>query len=102
MIVSRTAELARLDALLAGLVRGEGSALVVHGEAGIGKTTLLDALVERAGAEITVLRVCGAETEVQLAFAVLADLLHPLAGELESLPAPQAAALAGALALGPP
>ena len=44
MIVSRTAELARLDALFAALVRGEGGALVVHGEAGIGKTTLLAVL----------------------------------------------------------
>jgi predicted ATPase len=43
MIVSRVAERARLDALLAALVRGEGGALVVHGEAGIGKTTLLEA-----------------------------------------------------------
>ena len=49
MIVSRTAELARLDALLAALVRGEGGALVVHGEAGIGKTTLLEALIQRCG-----------------------------------------------------
>ena len=54
MIVSRMAELARLDALLAGLVCGEGGALVVHGEAGIGKTTLLDALVERCGDAVTV------------------------------------------------
>ena len=45
MIVSRVAERARLDALLTALVRGEGGALVVHGEAGIGKTTLLEALV---------------------------------------------------------
>ena len=47
MIVSRVAERTRLDALLAALVRGEGGALVVHGEAGIGKTTLLEVLVER-------------------------------------------------------
>src|SRR5215469_16685309 len=102
MIVGRSRELARLDDLLAGLLRGEGSALVVHGEAGIGKTTLLDALAERAGERVTALRVCAAETEAHLAFAALADLLQPLLGELESLPAPQAAALAGALALGPP
>ena len=38
MIVSRVAELRRLDDLLAALTRGEGGALIVHGEAGIGKT----------------------------------------------------------------
>ena len=102
MIVGRSGELARLEELLAALRHGDGSALVLHGEAGIGKTTLLDALVERAGGGTSVLRACGAESEAELAFAVLADLLHPLQGELASLPAPQAAALAGALALGPP
>ena len=44
MIVSRAAELSRLDDLLAALAGGEGSALVVRGEAGIGKTTLLETL----------------------------------------------------------
>ncbi|HXM57982.1 MAG TPA: ATP-binding protein [Candidatus Dormibacteraeota bacterium] len=102
MIVGRSGELARLEELRVALRHGDGSALVVHGEAGIGKTTLLDALVERAGDEMSVLRACGAETEAQLGFAVLVDLLHPLQGELASLPAPQAAALAGALALGAP
>ncbi len=43
----------------------------------------------------------GTEAEATLAFAGLADLLRPLSGELTALPAPQAAALAGALALGP-
>ena len=102
MIVSRTAELARLDDVLVALDRGEGSALVVHGEAGIGKTTLLDALVERARGSAAVLRACGAETEVELPFSALADLLHPLQDEFAALPPLQAAALTGALALGPP
>ena len=93
MIVSRMAELARLDALLAGLVRGEGGALVVHGEAGIGKTTLLEALVERCDGAVTVVRACGAETEAQRAFSALTDLLYPLLRQLDALPAPQAAAL---------
>src|SRR5438105_11806774 len=102
MIVSRMAELARLDALLAALARGEGGALVVHGEAGIGKTTLLEALVERCGGAVTVLRACGAETEAQLAFSALPDLLYPLLRQLDALPAPQAAAVTGALALAAP
>src|SRR5262249_34838098 len=64
--------------------------------------TLLDALVERCSGDILVLRACGAETEVELAFSALADLLQPVLGELDALPPLQAAALTGALALGPP
>ena len=47
MIVSRAAELGRLDEFLQRLRAGDGGALVVHGEPGIGKTTLLDALAAR-------------------------------------------------------
>src|SRR5215475_7119719 len=102
MIVSRAAELSRLDDLLIALAGGEGSALVVRGEAGIGKTTLLDALAARSRDAVTVIRACGAETEAELTFSALADLLDPVLGELPALPEPQAAALMGALALGPP
>src|SRR5690242_20967788 len=77
MIVSRVAERARLDALLAALVRGEGGALVVHGEAGIGKTALLETLVERCVGVVTVARACGAETEAERAFSALTELLYP-------------------------
>ena len=102
MIVSRAAELSRLDDLLAALARGEGGALLVRGEAGIGKTTLLEALAARAGNAVTVIRACGGETEAELTFSALADLLDPVLGELAALPEPQTAALMGALALGPP
>jgi len=99
MIVSRIAELARLDDLLAALGRGEGGALVVHGEAGIGKTTLLEELVERCGDTITVVRACGAETEAELAFSALTDLLYPvlrLAGRAASATGRRADGRAGA------
>jgi DNA-binding CsgD family transcriptional regulator len=102
MIVSRAAELSRLDDLLTALAGGEGSALIVRGEAGIGKTTLLEALAARSGDGVTVIRTCGAETEAELTFSALADLLDPVLDELAALPEPQAAALMGALALGPP
>jgi DNA-binding CsgD family transcriptional regulator len=102
MIVSRLAELRRLDDLLTTLIRGEGGALIVHGAAGIGKTTLLEALAGRAGDNVTVVRACGAETEAELAFAALTDLLSPLLGDLDALPVAQAAVLMGALALEPP
>ena len=75
---------------------------MVHGEAGIGKTTLLEALVERCDRAVTVVRACGAETETELAFSALTDLLYPVLRRLDALPGPQAAALMGALALEAP
>jgi DNA-binding CsgD family transcriptional regulator len=102
VIISRVAELRRLDDLLTALIRGEGGALIVHGDAGIGKTTLLEALAERSAGTVTVARACGAETEMELTFSALADLLDPVLSHLDALPVPQAAALMGALALEPP
>lgn len=103
MLVGRRAELARLDRLIGDLGEGRGAALLVRGEAGIGKTALLDALRARAeAAGALVLAARGVESEAQLAFSALTDLLGPLDGHLGRLPEPQAAALAAALALGPP
>lgn len=77
---------------------GEGSAVVLRGEAGIGKTALIDDLARRAKG-FRVLRARGHESELELPFAGLAALLAPLLAGLEHLPAPQAYALRGALAL---
>jgi len=103
MLIGRQVELATLDRLLDGVLAGQGGALVVHGEAGIGKSALLEALRERTadrGAAVLLAR--GVESEAEVAFSTLGDLLGPLLGDLGSLPAPQSAALAGALALAPP
>ena len=102
MIVSRAEELSRLDRLLADLLAGRGRALVLHGEPGIGKTTLLEALVPRAGDEVVLLHARGVQSEAGLTFSAMADLLQPVLSELDTLPGLQAQALAGALALGPP
>jgi len=102
VIVGRAAELARLDGLLDEVRAGRGGPLLLRGEPGIGKTTLLDELVARAGGEVTVLRAAGVESEAEIAFAALSDLLGPIAADMSALPVTQAAALAGALALGPP
>ena len=102
MLVSRAAELGTLDDLRDGLRAGEGRALLVRGDPGIGKTTLLDALAERGGDDVTVLRARGVETEAELAFSGLSDLLLPVIGDRAALPEPQSDALAAALALGPP
>ena len=102
MIVGRAAELRVLDELLQGLLRGGGGALLVHGEPGIGKTTLLEVVAERCGDDVTVLRGRGAEMEAELAFSLLADVLGPILGARDTLPGLQRTALEGALALGPP
>ena len=102
MYVSRPAELGTLDELLDGLRAGRGGSILLRGDAGMGKTTLLDALVERCGDEITVLHTRGVETEAELAFSALRDLLSPGLDRLAALPGQQADALSAALALGPP
>ncbi len=103
MLLGREAELGRLDRVLAELADGRGGALFVRGEAGIGKSALLAALAERAHRRgMGTLTTRGVESESELAFSGLADLALPLEAELGRLPEPQAAALAGALALGPP
>jgi DNA-binding CsgD family transcriptional regulator len=101
MLIGRTAERAALRALVEAAARGEGAALLVTGEPGMGKTTLLLDVVERAEGGLTTLRASGREAEADLPFATLAELLRPVVGELESLPAPQAGALRRALALEP-
>ena len=66
----------------------------------MGKTTLLDAACARASG-LTLLHARGLEVEAQLAFSGLSDLVTPVLRFLEAIPAPQSAALAGALAVGP-
>jgi len=101
MMLGRTAERALIDGLLTGARAGRSDALVITGEPGIGKTTLITYAVENA-AGMQVLTARGYEDESEIPFAGLADLLRPVLGVLNDLPAPQAAALRSALALGPP
>jgi AAA ATPase domain len=78
---------------------GKSRSLVVHGEPGIGKTALLDWMVESA-ADLTVLRATGVESEMELAYASLHQLCAPRLDLLDRLPAPQRTALAIAFGLG--
>lgn len=98
MLYGREHERAVLDALLAEARAGRSGALVIRGEAGIGKTALLDYAAE-AGSDMPVLRGEGIEAETQLPFAALHLLLKRDLDRLESLPRPQAEALRGALGL---
>jgi DNA-binding CsgD family transcriptional regulator len=98
VLLGRERECARIDQLLDDARAGRSGALVVRGEAGVGKSALLAYAVERA-ADARVVRATGVETESEFAFAGLHELLLPLLDRLEELPPVQAAALRGALAL---
>lgn len=98
-LVGRAAELARVRALTERARGGRGAALVVEGAPGVGKSTLLRAL-DAPG--LRVLGTTGVETEVELPFAGLAELLAPLLAHADALPQAQRAALRAALALDAP
>jgi DNA-binding CsgD family transcriptional regulator len=101
MLLGRQAECGRLDRLLADARAGHSGVLLIRGEAGIGKSALLDYARQQA-ADLNVLRCRGVESESELAFSALADVFRPVLNRLSSIPEPQADALAAALALGPP
>lgn len=101
MLLGRTAELARLRALVARARKGGSGALLVRGEPGIGKTALLAAASAQAGA-MRVLRARGVQSEAELAFAGLAELLGPVLELRAEIPPLQAASVAGALGVGEP
>ncbi|MFE9483756.1 ATP-binding protein [Streptomyces spororaveus] len=94
----RYAERERIEQLLADARRGMSGVLLVHGEAGIGKTALLDHAAGRAHG-VRVLRVEGIESEMEMAFGGLHQLLLPVMDLAGLLPEPQAAALRSAFGL---
>jgi DNA-binding CsgD family transcriptional regulator len=100
MLLGRRDERLALDRLLAGAREGRSGVLALVGEPGIGKTALLEHAAAQAEG-MRVLRARGIESEAVIPFAGLAELLRPALGALDRIPAPQADALAGALALGP-
>src|SRR5260370_28221753 len=89
-----------LDQVLGALRAGQSRALVVWGEPGVGKTALLEYVVGQA-LDCRVLRTAGVQSEMELAFAGLHQLLVPLVHRVEHLPAPQGDALRTAFGLGP-
>nr|WP_260860061.1 helix-turn-helix transcriptional regulator [Streptomyces cupreus] len=95
----REDELVQLAGLTDQVRGGMSAALVLRGEAGIGKSSLL-AHLERTAQDMTVLRAVGVEPESELAFAALLQLLRPVAHHVDALPEPQARALEAALGHG--
>jgi AAA ATPase domain len=93
LLYGRHAECDLLDRLLTEVRIGHSRALVVLGEAGVGKTALLDYLVESA-ADLRVNRAVGVESEMELPFAGLHLLCGPMLDRLGRLPGPQRVALA--------
>lgn len=93
-LVGRHAERGAIDRLLAEARAGHSGALVVRGEAGIGKTALLDhARVGATGSGFRVEESIGLQSETQFAFGALHQLCAPLLGHLGALPQPQQGAV---------
>ena len=103
LLLGRQHELTHIDGLLTGAKDGTSAALLLHGEPGIGKSALLRAASEQA-AELgfIVLRARGYESESDIPFAGLLELLTPLLALRDKIPEVQARALGSALALEPP
>lgn len=94
--VGRAEERALIDGLLDALP-GRGAALLLGGDPGIGRSTLLDYAATRSRARV--LRTRGVEAEVVLPYSVLGDLLLPLRTYFAALPPCQGRALEASLAL---
>jgi DNA-binding CsgD family transcriptional regulator len=100
MLLGREQERLALDRVMAGARLGSSAVLALVGEAGIGKTSLLEYAAENA-AGLQLLRARGVESETNIPFAGLFDLLTPALGLLSRIPSARAATLESALALRP-
>ena len=74
-----------LDAVVADIRRGESRSLVLRGEAGVGKTALLEYLTASAP-DLSVVRAVGVESEMELAYSGLHQLCGTMLDQLEKLP----------------
>src|SRR3954447_15369501 len=89
---ARAPERELLDGLVSDIRQGKSRSLMLGGEAGIGKTALLEYLIASAS-DLTVARATGVETEMELAYASLHELCAPKLDPLERQPGPQRDAL---------
>src|SRR5271163_1666538 len=102
-LIDRHTECGVLDQLVEAVRTGESRAIVLSGEAGVGKTALLDYVATQAS-DCRVIRAAGVQSEMELPFAALHQVCAPLLGNLERLPVPQRDALRIAFGMmsGPP
>jgi hypothetical protein len=98
LLQGRASECSTLDGLLERARAGRSAVLVLRGEAGVGKTALLEYVRERASA-CRVARAAGVQAEMELPYAALHQLCFPVLDRLERLPGPQRDALAAAFGL---
>src|ERR671914_442073 len=98
MLYGRDAERSAVRALLDAARNSRSGVLVLRGQAGAGKSALLQDAVEQAS-DLQVLEARGIESEAELAFAGLHQLLRPILGQVDGLPGPQATALRAAFGL---
>src|SRR5215468_3572644 len=101
MLIGREVECLRIDRALESARRGRSAVLLISGEAGVGKTTLLRYAIERAEA-MSFVRATGVEFEAELEFSGLLELCRPLLSHLDDLPDLQARSLRGVLGLEEP
>ena len=98
MLIGRAGECRELDMLLEAVRQGASRALVVRGDAGVGKSSLLDYLEQRASG-CRVQRAAGVQSEMELPFAGVHQLCAPLLDHMDALPRPQRTALQTAFGL---
>jgi DNA-binding CsgD family transcriptional regulator len=98
VLLGRADERQMLDRVLESVRGGQSAVLVIRGEAGVGKTALLQHCARQASG-FRVARIAGVESEMELPFAGLHQLCAPMLGRLGALPEPQQAALRVALGL---
>lgn len=96
-LMGRRAEQEALDRLIRAVRAGESRVLVLRGEAGSGKTALLDYVADRAGGRV--IRAAGVEPESEIAYAGLQQVCAPLLDRLDRLAEPQRQALSTAFGL---
>jgi DNA-binding CsgD family transcriptional regulator len=98
VLLGRRSECETLDRLLDSVRAGESRTLVLLGEPGVGKTALLEYLLNQASG-CRIVRAAGAESEMELAYAGLQRLCAPMLDRLDALPGPQRDALSTAFGL---
>src|SRR5215469_18113426 len=98
MLLGRHAERATLERLLDTARAGHSGVVVIRGAPGIGKTALVEHVIESASG-FRVARTVGVESEMELAFAALHQLCAPMLDRMDKLPDPQRDALGVAFGL---